>query len=87
MRTLWRQWGFLFPDKCVYFYCHWRRSGRFCACEQVFWGQGLQTDENFREYRPDFLLVVSLVLGGIGLLLGDWIMEVLNTPENIMKMR
>ncbi len=30
-------------------------------------------------------LVVSLVLGGIGLLLGDWIMEVLNTPENIME--
>ena len=30
-------------------------------------------------------LVVSLVLGGIGLLLGDQIMEVLNTPENIME--
>ena len=30
-------------------------------------------------------LVVSLVLGGIGLLLGDRIMEVLNTPENIME--
>ncbi len=30
-------------------------------------------------------LVVSLALGGIGLLLGDQIMEVLNTPENIME--
>ena len=30
-------------------------------------------------------LVVSLVLGGIGLFLGDQIMEVLNTPENIME--
>ena len=30
-------------------------------------------------------LVVSLMLGGIGLLLGDQIMEVLNTPENIME--
>ena len=30
-------------------------------------------------------LVVSLVLGGIGLLLGDQILEVLNTPENIME--
>ena len=30
-------------------------------------------------------LVVSLVLGGIGLLLEDQIMEVLNTPENIME--
>ena len=30
-------------------------------------------------------LVVSLVLGGLGLLLGDQIMEVLNTPENIME--
>lgn len=29
-------------------------------------------------------LVVSLVLGGIGLLLGSRIMELLNTPENIM---
>ena len=30
-------------------------------------------------------LVVSLALGGLGLLLGDQIMEVLNTPENIME--
>ena len=30
-------------------------------------------------------LVVSLMLGGVGLLLGDQIMEVLNTPENIME--
>ncbi len=30
-------------------------------------------------------LVVSLELGGLGLLLGDQIMEVLNTPENIME--
>ena len=29
-------------------------------------------------------LIVSLALGGIGLLLGDQIMTVLNTPENIM---
>ncbi len=30
-------------------------------------------------------LVVSLALGGLGLLLGNQIMEVLNTPENIME--
>lgn len=30
-------------------------------------------------------LIVSLALGGIGLLLGDQIMTVLNTPENIME--
>lgn len=30
-------------------------------------------------------LVVSLALGGLGLLLGDQIMEALNTPENIME--
>ena len=30
-------------------------------------------------------LVVSLALGGLGLLLGDQILEVLNTPENIME--
>ena len=29
--------------------------GASVLVSRVFWGQGLQTDENFREYRPDFL--------------------------------
>ena len=76
--------GLLLPHQRVHLHRH--RRGRGCLGDHQpdLWPPGLPPDEALRVHGAAVLLAISIALGGVGLLLSEKIMVLLNTPENIL---